>query len=69
MTATLKCADEIEVRPKGRDVWIARLALDELMAMSTREEHAHTDIRAALAELPEAEPRCSDRHGDGGSYP
>lgn len=54
MTATPTCYEETEVRLTGRDVWIARLALEELLAMTTREEHLVHDIRAALAKLPAA---------------
>jgi hypothetical protein len=61
MTTALECPDEIEVRLTGRGLWITRLALVELMAMSTREEHVYHDIRAALAKLPEArEPGSSN---------
>ncbi|MBA4180567.1 MAG: hypothetical protein C0506_08275 [Anaerolinea sp.] len=44
----------------GRDLWVTRLALEHLMATSTRHEHWIHDIRAALAKLPEA-------HEPGGS--
>ncbi|HLF76687.1 MAG TPA: hypothetical protein VJB57_04285 [Dehalococcoidia bacterium] len=53
MTKTPKCAEEIEVGIAGRDLWITRLALQDLMAIETREEHVYHDIRAALAKLPE----------------
>lgn len=53
MTKTPACTEEVEVRLTGRDLWITRLGLQELMAISTREEHVYHDIRAALAKLPE----------------
>ena len=63
MTTTLNCGDEIEVRPTERDVWITRLALDELMVMSTPEEHVYRDFSADKVKLPEAhEPECADYH-------
>lgn len=61
MTKTPQCAEEVEVRLTGRDLWITRLALKELMTIATREEHIYHDIRAALAKLPEGhEPGSSE---------
>ena len=61
MTKTPKCAEEVEVRLTGRDLWVTRLALQELMSIATREEHNYHDIRAALAKLPEGhEPGSSE---------
>ena len=58
---TRKCINEVEVGFLGRDLWITRLALDDLVATSTRKEHVYRDIRAALAKPPDAhEPSSSD---------
>lgn len=60
MTAVPLCYSEVEVPMSGRDVWVTRLALEQLLANSTRHEHWIHDIRAALAKLPEV-------HEPGGS--
>lgn len=60
MTETPKCFEEVEVRLTGRDLWVTRLALKELMAIATREEHMYHDIRAALDKLPEGHEPDSD---------
>ncbi len=61
MTTTPKCAEEVEAQLTGRDLWITRLALNELMTIATQEKHIGHDIRAALAKLPEGhEPDSSE---------
>lgn len=60
MTRTLECYSEVEVPMSGRDLWVTRLALEHLLANSTRHEHWMHDIRTALAKLPEV-------HEPGGS--
>jgi hypothetical protein len=60
MTKTPKCFEEVEVRLTGRDLWVTRLALKELMSIATREEHIYHDIRAVLAKLPEGHEPGSD---------
>ena len=60
MTKAPKCFEEVEVRLTGRDLWVTRLALQELMSIATREEHVYHDIRAALAKLPEGQEPGSD---------
>ena len=61
MTTTPECAEEVEVLLTGRNLWITRLALQELMAIEIREDHVYHDIRAALAKLPEGhEPGSSE---------
>lgn len=60
MTVAPQCYSEVDVPMSGRDLWVTRLALEQLLANSTRHEHWMHDIRAALAKLPEA-------HEPGGS--
>lgn len=60
MTDVPSCYSEVEVKLNGRDLWVARLGLELLLANTTRHEHWIHDIRAALAKLPGA-------HEPGGS--
>lgn len=61
MTSTPLCYSEVEVPMSGRDLWVTKLALKQLLANSTRHEHWLHDIQAVLAKLPEAhEPGSSD---------
>ena len=39
MTRTPQCYSEVEVPMSGRDLWVTRLALEQLLANSTRHEH------------------------------
>lgn len=60
MTRTPLCYSEVEVPMSGRDLWVTRLALEQLLANSTRHEHWIHDIQTALAKVPEV-------HEPGGS--